>query len=229
MVIPGPNRMIGEPVMSAPQRKAYTERVLRERGIPINPFLPEGPDRHAIHPQLPASVAARCLVLLALLNVVHDAKRAPIARWLKEYRLWDAASPSEQIFFKAPLSGRSVRYELSWQAEALWVLLWALEMLPALAWPVELCRLDDPALVGQLPRPGHAPDEFLHLARLRDTDELLNELDLTYRLHWAVRDAALKGLASPCGLNPDVVSERHYALNWLMDSRKPWDDVATDT
>jgi len=31
-------------------------------------------------------------------------------------------------------------------------------------------------------------------------------------------------------LDPDVVSERHYALNWLTNYRyQEWDQVTTDT
>jgi hypothetical protein len=49
-----------------------------------------------------------------------------------------------------------------------------------------------------------------------------------YDNHWMVRDAELYGKEAPKGINPDIIQERHYALNWLTYD-VDWDDVTTDT
>ncbi len=67
-------------------------------------------------------------------------------------------------------------------------------------------------------------------AKLRPQAELLDAADLIYRTHWAVRQARLDGEPSPAGLDPGVVHERHYALNWLIGyAGQAWDDMSTDT
>jgi hypothetical protein len=49
-------------------------------------------------------------------------------------------------------------------------------------------------------------------------------------LRWATTEARIKGAAPPAGLEPSVVLERHYALNWLTRFEdEDWDDVETPT
>jgi hypothetical protein len=61
-------------------------------------------------------------------------------------------------------------------------------------------------------------------------DQILDQADLIYRYHWAVVDARVKGKQPPAGLDPGIVYERHYALNWLIRySDQEWDDISTDT
>lgn len=73
------------------------------------------------------------------------------------------------------------------------------------------------------------PDEFIAQSRLRDIAEVLDELDLIYRYDWAVVDAQCRHQGAPAGLNPGVVYERHYALNWLVGYLdQNWDDITTD-
>ena len=65
---------------------------------------------------------------------------------------------------------------------------------------------------------------------MRPASEILDALDLHYRLHWATTSARTKGEPAPAGLEPGVVFERHYALNWLTCFQDAeWDDVDTPT
>lgn len=83
------------------------------------------------------------------------------------------------------------------------------------------------------------PDEHIPLrdpaafmeghTELRSKKELLDMADLYYRMDWTCVDDRLKGLETP-QLNPGVVYERHYALNWLIQYMdREWDDVSCDT
>jgi MinD superfamily P-loop ATPase len=45
----------------------------------------------------------------------------------------------------------------------------------------------------------------------------------------AVTEAQINGKPTPADLNPSVVEERHYVLNWLTWYADEWDDVTTDT
>ena len=72
--------------------------------------------------------------------------------------------------------------------------------------------------------------ELLGKARPLSVEQLLDEADIIYRCHWAVVEADHHGQEPPGNLYPDVVYERHYALNWLLRfMNQEWDDVSTDT
>jgi hypothetical protein len=65
---------------------------------------------------------------------------------------------------------------------------------------------------------------------LRPAVEILDALDLHYRLHWLVRQARLDGKPLPAGVDAGVVSERHHALNWLTRFEEAgWDETDTPT
>ena len=73
-------------------------------------------------------------------------------------------------------------------------------------------------------------DEFISSWKIRSINEIADELDKIYRMNWACVDARIKGQSPKGSLNPSVVYERHYALNWLTNYRhQEWDNVTTDT
>ena len=113
-----------------------------------------------------------------------------------------------------------------WRYEAVVPLAWAVGSLEALPFPSRVC--DVPALAKMIF--GVDAGSFIPGARLRGAGEMLDALDLTFRLHWATTDARVKNAAVPAGVEPGVVAERHYALNWLTCFEgADWDDVTTPT
>ena len=92
-----------------------------------------------------------------------------------------------------------------------------------LPWPDQIC--DVPRTV-QIMRAHSTMKELEQAARLRSRQELLDQADLIYRLHWCCVSARLKGCAAPQGLDEGVVMERHRALFWLAGcGEAEWDDV----
>ena len=67
--------------------------------------------------------------------------------------------------------------------------------------------------------------------KLRRKSEIMDWSDLLYRLHWAVRHAALTHRPSPGLINADQVREWHQAVNWMCqyDDEDDWDKVSTET
>jgi hypothetical protein len=95
-----------------------------------------------------------------------------------------------------------------------------------------MCDVNE--LAGILAQWEDEPD-FITQARLRPTAEILDAQDLTMKIHWALRNAYLKGECVPPDLDwreeddgmpvnlcqaARVVQERHYALNWLVTDRR---------
>jgi hypothetical protein len=116
--------------------------------------------------------------------------------------------------------------QFSWRGECFWVMLWALGYIDTMGRPDTMC--DSERAVGILS--DRTTAQFIADGWMRSPSEILDAADLIYRYHWAVRNAALNGEAVPAGLDPDVVMERHHALNWLVDSMgEQWDDISTDT
>jgi len=76
-------------------------------------------------------------------------------------------------------------------------------------------------------------DDPLSLAkesRLRPSSVVLDAQSEIMEAHWRIRDAIIHNRPIPLRLDPDLVSERHHAFNWLIrDMNKAWDEVETNT
>jgi Domain of unknown function (DUF4272) len=139
-------------------------------------------------------------------------------------QLLDFLSPDERAYLNQSDAGEAQHRTFGWRYESLNLLNWALGLSNELAFPAQIC--DVPLTMQRAVRTA------LDVAtpELRPTAQLLDALDLHYRLHWAVRDAQLKHRDVPGGLEPGVVFERHYALNWLICfENAAWDEVDTPT
>jgi hypothetical protein len=176
--------------------------------------------------QSAADVARRCIVLLAVVASADGRHRAELLPWLEREGLLPHVSPRELILLQASSLTEAQEISGSWRIEAILPLLWALHRLPELP-----PHLDDNIRIGELmPLPLQPTAQFIAEAELRDEAVLQEEQDAVYNEHWAVRDARLHDRPPPPGLDPDVIMERHHALNWLINtSNEPWDEVSMDT
>ncbi|SHH22404.1 DUF4272 domain-containing protein [Massilia sp. CF038] len=132
----------------------------------------------------------------------------------------DHLSAAEQAYLEldAPTQHQSV--QLLWRYEAVYLLLWSLGLAPELPYPPQPCDAGECVrLLGELSK-----------GKLRDPGEILDALDLHYRLHWSIRERRRKAQPEIEGIDAGVVSERHHALNWLVRfQHAQWDDVDTPT
>ena len=116
---------------------------------------------------------------------------------------------------------------ISWRSEAVWMLLWTINKVDKLELPTE--QVEIPEIVSRLPEFLTAPTEFIKNAIVRPITEILDISDLTYRLHWATRNADLNKQPMPANLSLSIVMERHYAINWVTYCADEWDEITTDT
>ena len=205
-------------------RKARSEAALAARGIVVPDSLPpllcEG--ELALRERDEIVGRSRALLLVALraesvasgepMSVAELTARMPLAD--------DALTPKEQAFLAIEAPTQKQCGEYIWRYEGLNVLEWVL------------------GLASELPFPAAAGDQAEIVARLigmrgpevRDAGEILDALDLTYRLHWLIRQQRLKKKGEVAGVDADVVMQRHHALNWLVRfQHAPWDAVNTPT
>ncbi|MFL6659502.1 MAG: DUF4272 domain-containing protein [Massilia sp.] len=209
---------------SALARKAATEAALAARGLNTPDTLPAlvCEEELALRENDAVVERARALLLVALrAESVASGEPMPVATLLSKMPLADdALSAQEQIFLDQEAPSQNDCAQLIWRYESLYLLEWALGLVDVLPFPD--APVDSATTVATLIE--------MRGPRLRPATEILDALDLHYRLHWHVRQARLKQQGAVAGVDADVVMERHRALNWLVRFQHAgWDDVDTPT
>lgn len=171
-------------------------------------------------------VALRTIILHSIAAVGYEVDPHPIIGWLKAENVWEHVSPNERTFFLTEAPSDTERSDARWRQEALWALLWTINMIDMLGLPTQTC--DTARLVDEImPALGDPIDSFLFKAQLRPPSELLAEVDRIYNLHCYARQAYHQN-SMPADLVYDVLFQRHYAFEWL-NGEDEWDNIQTDT
>jgi len=174
----------------------------------------------------PAQAARRAVVLMAVAMRAEGVAQAKVVKFLQQRGVIKAVSPSEHAFLNLARPDEAEMRKLTWRYEALWTLLWTLGHLESLGSAGSQCDAKRAIkLINETPA-----EKFVGQARLRPATEILDELDFYYRAHWHVVRLQQAERPPHDGLDPDVIYERHYALNWLTSYQyQEWDQVTTDT
>lgn len=210
-------------------RKEKSEKILEKENIKINIHLPCIESEIETTLRIPKEIAERVSVL-AITNLVafNTISAEEAVEYLQHNKLWDFTTDGEKEFLADPTDDRKM-YE-TWKCEGIWVLMWALNKVEKLDFPSEFCNLEninsDDYPVGK----DKDPFDFINsINSTRTKSEILDAADLYYRYNWACVDARINGKQME-GINPGIVYERQYALNWLINyMNQDWDDVTCDT
>lgn len=143
----------------------------------------------------------------------------------EQYGFRRALSPKERDYLDHPQGREKDHLLYDWRYEDCAVLLWALGLLE-LGEPDHAC--DVPGIAKLIW--SHDLASLSAASALRTKEEILNLQDLILRYDWACVDARIKGSRMEL-LDPSVVYEWHYALNWLTGAGgiTNWDEVRPDT
>lgn len=115
--------------------------------------------------------------------------------------------------------------DMSWRYEALLPLQWALNWQALLPFAGAVCDVASLVDKGM-----QYCEQGLSTVTLRSSSELLDALDLHFRLHWIAGDFRIKGKQLPVSIMEGVIQECHHALNWLTSfENADWDKVDTAT
>lgn len=208
----------------AESRKSQSIEKLLSEGVPVLESLPAIESTAESHRRSTLEVSHRAIALALVASCAEGIPAEEIESLLARFDAEPWLSPHERQFVFHSTRSDHDRVQFVWRYEAYWVLLWALSFVPDLGPPNAI--VDAGAAVSVVAQRGTA--RFLSESALRSQDELLAEADLAYRYHWAVRNAQLKGTEAPEAVEPGIVMERHYALNWLVQG-PDWDEVDTST
>lgn len=207
-------------------RKAQSEIRLVFEGIPVNTFLPPIENAFSAKVRNSDAIVHRSMALLAVSMKAEGASKTELQQLIKQHGLHTHFTPAETLFLAKENPEEHELLQFSWQREAVCTLLWAIGFMDSLTPPTHQCSSD--MITSIVSR--HTSQSLIKHAQVRSTNQLLDQVDLIYRYHWAIRDAFLQGLPRPSSLHPDVIMARHHALNWLIGvGDGDWDNVSTDT
>lgn len=206
-------------------RKASSEAFLKSNGIKINTNLPTSPSTEDTQLRNQKEVIDRAYALLVIAVKGEGVEQEHLVKTVAAKNI-NSFSPRESfIYNKQTLDDQEKAYA-TWRYESLYTILWALGMMDELKYPNDICDVTD--VVGKIFEPSRV--DFEASVNLRSVSEIQTELDKTYRMNWACVDAKVKGEEVSGGINPSVVYERHYSLNWLTNHQnQSWDDILTST
>lgn len=216
-----------KPSGEALERKARSITTLQAHKIPTIDHLPVIGDSKTSGLRTKRQIAERLLgcMITAVAGETGDQKLAKTL--IKDFTAQDYITPKESKFIEEKIASQRERVQFSWRYERVCVLLWALGYIDALDYPPSICDVSE--LVGHIK--GKTVEQLIESAKMRTHSEILDEADLIYRLHWAVVSERVSGkFKLPDSIERGVVTERHAALNWLIEYMdQSWDDISTDT
>jgi len=217
--------------LDAVVRKNTVNTLLEGKGILTLPSLPPVLSEGEVVTRSPKEIACRSLALF-LVSLQAEALSGNDKIRINELKNvsaigYKALSRNELEFICADHPSAQTVINYLWRYESLNILLWALKCIDYLPYPSVVSNASSIAdIILDLDQKYFVAD-----AELRPVTELLDALDLHYRLHWAVRQAHLSKKIID-GLERGVVQERHYALNWVLQFENEnieWDNVQTST
>lgn len=230
--------LIDPPEPEGPEDAARRERSIRlleERGIPYIKTLGVAVQRKQALARSPREIAGRAAALLAV-SVYSEARgsgedgagaRAYLEAIDRRFGTGEFLSPQELAYLAEEEPEESAVRNLSWRYECCAVMLWALGLWE-LGYPDAIC---DAGQISALLAGMESLEALVEQSRPRPLEELLDQADLTLRYDWACVEARIHGEEPPAGLEPGVVTERHYALNWLVGhgGGADWDEINPHT
>lgn len=211
------------------ERKAKNEEILERENIKINKHLPCVESERETTIRSAKEIAERASIL-AVTNLVafNSISSEEAVDYLQNYKLWESVTEGEKEFLANPTDDRKM-YE-TWKCEGIWTLMWALKKVDTLDFPNEFCDLGNISAENYPVARDKDPFEFINAVHeVRSKKEILDAADLYYRYNWACVDERINGRQIE-NINPGIVYERQYALNWLIHYMdQDWDNVTCDT
>lgn len=218
-----------EPTADQKARREQSEAVCKAHNVPIysnpNSLFVTSETQTTLRNQ--DEVAKRALALCYIGLKSEGLEKRILDQVDSAYHISPNFTPKEKEYVDAVAPTKQQVVDANWRYECLHVMLWALGYVDQLSYPAKPCDVAaDNKIIHELANDAN----FKQKAKLRSKKEILDQADLILRLDWACVNARVKGQPMPGGLNNDVVTERHHALNWLISyANQDWDDVSTDT
>lgn len=202
--------------------KTKSHEWLRALKLEINDHLPVIEALEDLRPQEAQSVAARIVILNHVIGIGFGAQPSMLRKSLTDFGLFERVSKKEQALLNKESHTPQEKVDCTWMVECVQSLSWCLHLVG-----LDPLRHCDDNLASHFPRPFADPSGFISQASLRSIDEIYQQADFHYRLHWAARNARLLGRQSP--IQEGLIRERRKALDWVIGVEADWDEIRGDT
>lgn len=217
------------------QRKQKSLSYLKDRNIPFVEHLPQLPPIVNVRIKSQEEIARRAIALLIVIQYACDVAQNGdleeakqfVFDMLSKYGVEAELTENERQLLQDVVPDQQAAVNIAWQYEAYWVLIWALGLVDTLAFPDQICDCDYAINVVASTESFAA---FMDRTALRSGEEILDEADKIYRLHWACVNSRIQSQEAPAGMNESIVVERRRGLFWLIgDQNEAWDHIRMDT
>jgi hypothetical protein len=207
-------------------RKEKSETYCEENKVVVNTFLPCIEDESTANIRSKEEVIERTLALCYIGLKSEQLEQIHLDSFEEKYTLTNSFTTNENNFKNSQNPSDQEMVEANWKYEGLHVLLWSLGFIEILEFPNTYCNVAaDVEIIFSKTK-----EEFETQAELRSNSEILDAADLIYRLDWACVDARVNGKEKDLTADGEIVFERHYVLNWLINYMgQDWDSITTDT
>jgi hypothetical protein len=196
-------------------------RTARQLGVDVSvtlPLLDAG-----LETRNADETVSRILAMSAVAATAYGFDKAKAIGWLQQEALIDSLTEQERAFVLKGV-GEPNRFQM--QVEGMWALAWAMGIVSEMNFGKD-CDNRFAAMLPNL-KVSQSSRDFREKVNPRSLEQVIAACDLAYCLHWAIRQAELRGQRPPGSLKPFVVVERRRALEWLL-SKESWDEVPLDT
>lgn len=218
--------------MTPEKRKAKSDEKLKALGIAINDYLPLTEPADTVNLKDKDAVCDRAIAALFSIQLALDTANGQyedsyevFSGLMEKCGVTDCLNPAEKRVYDNTASQQDIS-NIVWEYECYWSLAWALGL-------VSQEELEDADDICNCEKAVHLVsddiDNFREKCSLRSKEEILDELDFFYRLHWACVQNRIKPDTPIAGMNEEVVMERRRALEWLVSDEEDWYGVSLDT
>ncbi|EEK62655.1 hypothetical protein bcere0005_16870 [Bacillus cereus 172560W] len=217
------------------KRKQKSISYLQDKGIPYIEGLPQLPPLTSIQLRSREEITKRAVALLIVIQYACDVAQEGdlktskefVMELLNQFDVVESLTMQERNFLNSEEPDEKEAIQIAWQYEAQWVLLWSIGLVNTLKFPREIC---DCHYAIKLVSDCSSFNEFYQKTKLRNAEEILDEADLIYRLHWACVHDRINAREATAGMHESIVIERRRGLFWLINYKnEDWDCISMDT
>ena len=206
-------------------RRERSVQTLSAHQIKISKNLPCVADELNVNLRSKEEVVDRLYALLTIAIKGEGIDQATINKFILDKNIKHFSPKENSLITQFSLNDSDKAYA-TWRYESYAALLWAAGLLDHLPFPSDICDVKKVVIMLR----NQSRSDLETSIQLRSKEEILDQLDLHFRMNWACVDARIKSEKVSGNLNPSVVYERHFLLNWLTGYLgSDWDDVMTNT
>lgn len=236
------DKMRGNQIITPEERRRKTIERLKKAGVAYNEHLPYVPPADHVTLKSPEEVRKRavaCMLSVQLACSIRNGENYldSLQFVLQKMAEWDLKKedflPKERLLIENKFTQKDSTTEFTaqditdivWTYEVYWSLIWSLDLITnkELEKASDICNTERAMWIS-------ATIPTISSIHLRNTEKILDMVDLFYCYHWACVEKQWVNPRTAIGkLNPEVVFERRRGLEWLISEEKDWNKISLST